>query len=71
MCKQMILTILVISLALGTETEFQRRIILLGPAADRTLMSDSVRVSGGLSHLGFELLPSVHLVRRIALIIAR
>ena len=34
MCKQMILTVFVIALALGAETEFQRRIVKLRPAAD-------------------------------------
>ena len=39
MRKQMILTILIISIALGTESELQVRIGLLRSAADCTLMS--------------------------------
>ena len=38
MCKQMILTVFVIALALGAETEFQRRIVKFRPAADSTLV---------------------------------
>lgn len=38
MRKQMILAVFIISVALGTEPEFQSRIILLRPAADGTFM---------------------------------
>lgn len=66
MCKEMILTILVIPLTLGTEPEIQRRVIKFCPAADRTLVLRTARIPRWLSHLGFELLPPVHLMGRIA-----
>ena len=45
MCKQMILTVFVIALALGAETEFQRRIVKFRPAADSTLVLRTARIS--------------------------
>lgn len=68
MCKQMILTVFVIALALGAETEFQRRIVKFRPAADSTLVLRTARHIPAV----FACLPSnfwapVHLVRRIAL----
>ena len=67
MCKQMILTVFVIALALGAETEFQRRIVKFRPAADSTLVLRTARISLRCSHVCLKLLASVHLVRRIAL----
>ena len=68
MCEQMILTVFVIALALGAETEFQRRIVEFRPAADSiTLCFAPPAYPCGLRISAFELLPSVHLVRRIAL----
>ena len=67
MCEQMILTVFVIALALGAETEFQRRIVEFRPAADSTLVLRAARISLWSAHIRLELLPSVHLVRRIAL----
>ena len=67
MCEQMILTVFVIALALGAETEFQRRIVEFRPAADSTLVLRTARISLRSAHVCLELLPSVHLVRRIAL----
>ena len=67
MCKQMILTVFVIALALGAETEFQRRIVKFRPAADSTLVLRTARISLRSAHVCLKLLASVHLVRRIAL----
>ena len=67
MCKQMILTVFVIALALGAETEFQRWIVKFRPAADSTLVLRTARISLRSSHVCLKLLASVHLVRRIAL----
>ena len=67
MCEQMILTVFVIALTLGAETEFQRRIVEFRPAADSTLVLRAARISLRSAHIRLELLPSVHLVRRIAL----
>ena len=58
MCKKMVLAILIISIAFGTETEFQRRIILFRSSADRTFMFGNT--GGGMS-LPFEFLPALHL----------
>ena len=67
MCEQMILTVFVIALTLGAETEFQRRIVEFRPTADSTLVLRAARISLWSAHIRLELLPSVHLVRRIAL----
>ena len=67
MCKQMILTVFVIALALGAETEFQRRIVKFRPAADSTLVLRTARIALRSSHVCLKLLAPVHLVRRIAL----
>ena len=38
MCKKMVLAILIISVAFGTETKFEIITVQLGSAADRTLV---------------------------------
>ena len=63
MRKQMILTIFVIAVAFGAETEFQIRIVLLGSSADRTLMLRDLRTRTRLAHLRMELTLSVYLLR--------
>ena len=46
MCKQVILAVFIVSVASGTETELQIRIIFFGPAADRTFVfCDPVRIA--------------------------
>ena len=67
MCEQMILAVFVIALTLGAETEFQRRIVEFRPAADSALVLCAARISLWSAHIRLELLPSVHLVRRITL----
>ena len=71
MCKQVILTILIVSVAFGTISEFQFRVIQLGPAAYSTTVSrhPSVRLCTVVIwlsslHLLFELPPSLLLLRR-------
>ena len=61
MGKEMLLAVLIISVAFGAETELQHRIILVRPSADRTLMFCDLRIA-----LDFmpELRPSLHLLRR-------
>lgn len=61
MSIQMMLTILIISIALGAETEFQRGIILFRPAADRTFMFGDPRRG---MRLLFEFMPPLHLLWR-------
>ena len=63
----MILTVFIIAVALGTETEFKIVTVLLGTPADRTFMfGDSVY----LSRLSFKGLPSVYLGRRYIFVIS-
>jgi hypothetical protein len=46
MRKQVILAVFIVSVASGTETELQIRIIFFGPAADRTFVfCDPVRIA--------------------------
>ena len=59
MRKQMILTVFIVSVTLGTETELQLRIGLLCPAADRTFMSRDLR---GILYFLLKLLSSLHLL---------
>ena len=58
---QMMLTVFIISITFGAETEFQRGIILFGPAADRTFMFGD---PGGGMGLLFEIVSPFHLLRR-------
>lgn len=58
---QMMLTVFIISITFGAETEFQRGIILFGPAADRTFMFGD---PGGGMCLLFEIMSPFHLLRR-------
>ena len=58
-CKQMILTIFIIAIALGAETELQLRIGFLCPSADRTFVSCDLR---RILYLPFEFLSSLHLL---------
>lgn len=60
MCKQMILAILVISVAFGAETKFQIRIIHLCSAADRAFMLGHARPGRRLAHLALKGLPPVN-----------
>ena len=62
MCKQVILTILIIALALRTETELYIWIIQLCPSADRTFVFCNTGTRSRLSHLRPELLPAMHLM---------
>ena len=48
MRKEMILTVFIVSVAFGTEPEFQTRVIQFRPAAHRTSMMRAVRIS----HMG-------------------
>ena len=63
MCKQVILTVLIIAIALGAKPEFQMLSVLLRPAADCTF------VTGGLAlrlHFFYTLLKlpaALHLLR--------
>ena len=57
----MVLTVLIITVALGTEPELQRGVILLSPSADCTLVSGNFGVSFDVLlkfHLPFHLLRS-------------
>ena len=70
MCKQMILTILIISIAFGTKSEFQVRIILLCSAADRAfVLGDTAccRIDPALCDCFLELSSSVNFFRIIAM----
>ena len=84
MGKQMILTILIVSLTFGTESEFQIRIIQLCASADGAFMSCDLSLTGSsvsgirctsahtsLSHLTAEIPFPLHLMRRIGLHISR
>ena len=68
MCKQMILTVLVIPLALGAIAKLKRRIVAFRPSADRAFVPRATWIhSSALPHLRLELLPAVYLVRCVAL----
>ena len=59
MGKQMVLTIFIIAVALGTETEFQLRIGLFRSSANRTFMTGNPR---RMVHFPSKLLPLLHLL---------
>ncbi len=66
MCKKMILTVFIIAVALGAETEFKIVTVLLGTSADGTFMfGDIVHLPG----LAFEGLSSVYFGRRYIFVI--
>lgn len=70
MRKQMILTILIISIAFGTESEFQVRIVLLCSAADCAfVLGDTAccRIDPALCDRFLELSSSVNFLRIISL----
>lgn len=70
MRKQMFLAILIVSRAFGTKAEFERRVILLRPAADRALMLCNPGVLRTPDRLT-ERLPPVDLLWRIPVQIPR
>lgn len=64
MRKQMILTVFIIAIALGTETEFQMFSVLLRSSADRTFMfGDSIVVYLASMNGSLKFFPSVNLFR--------
>lgn len=63
MGKQMILTIFVIAIALGAETEFQVWIIQLGSSADCTFMLCHHAASPRFLHLSLKYLLPVNFLR--------
>ena len=58
MCKEVVLAVFVIAVALGAEPEFQIISVILGPSADGTLMLGNPCRS---PYLTLEVLPSVDL----------
>lgn len=60
MCEQVILAVLIIPVALGTETEFQVGIILIRLAADGAFVLGDLGISPDVL---FELRPSFDLLR--------
>ena len=69
--KEMILTVLVISVALGAVTELQIVPVQLGPSAHSTFVHRLSAVSGLCGvHLAFEILFSPDLLRRNSAVIA-
>ena len=71
MRKQMILTILIISIAFGTESEFQVRIVLLCSAADCAFVlgdTSCCRIDSALCDRFLELSSSVNFLRIISLL---
>ena len=69
MCKKMILAILIISIASGTKTKFQIRIIKLSTSANRAFMLGHTAAALFHTSLGFhcsaEFISSVDLLRVI------
>ena len=66
MRKQMILTVFIIAIALGTETEFQMFSVLLRSSADRTFMfGDSIVVYLASMNRSLKFFSSVNLSRII------
>ncbi len=61
MGKQMILTILIVSLTFRTKPEFQLRVGFLRSAADRTFMPGDLY---GMFHFSLKVLPSLYLLWR-------
>ena len=60
MCKEVILTILIIAVALGAEAELQIRIILLGPSAESAFVPCN---PGGIDlHRSLELISPLDLL---------
>ena len=71
MRKEMLRTIFVIPLTLGTKTKLKRRVVKLCSSAYRALMMRASFIHRLLSHLRLKLLSALHLMRRIALHIPR
>ena len=66
MCKQMVLTVLVVALTFRAETKFQRRVILLGASAHGAFVLGDSGTGARLTHLCLKLLSSVDFMRCVA-----